>query len=117
MSRSKYHLVHGAHGHIAAPFELQDGCQFYACEVLQHDQDGLFIHAVLNIRVAFIARDQDQAEAFDLMPEGLIIHRLQVILNVVYMAEFNHGFSISERIQLAQILRSSSPEPKEPSHV
>lgn len=117
MSRPKYHLVHRAHGHVAAPFELQDGRQFHACEVFQHDQDGLFIHAVVNVGVAFIARDQDQAEAFDLLPKGLVIHRLQIILNVVYMSEFNHGFSIPKRIHFAQILRPTSPNSKGLSHV
>jgi len=112
-----FHLVHRAHGHVAAPFELQDGRQFYACQILQHDQDGLFIHAAINVDIAFVARDQDQAEAFDLLPEGFIIHRLQIIHNVFYMSEFNHGFSISERIRLAQILPPPSLKPKGFSHV
>jgi len=46
-------LMYGAHGHIAAPLKLEDRGQFQPCEVLQHDQDGLFIHPVFDVGVAF----------------------------------------------------------------
>lgn len=110
-------LVHGAHWHVAAPFELQDGREFQSREVFQHDQDGLFIHPIFNVGITFRTRDHDQAVGFDLLPEGLVIHRLQPIHNIIDVSEFTHGFSISERIRLEQISPLPSLNQKDTSHV
>lgn len=115
MPRPAFPLMHG--GHIAAPLELEDRGQFQPCEVLQHDQDGLFIHPVFDVGVAFISRDHDQAVGFDLLPEGLVIHRLQPVFNVVDISEFTHEFRIAERTPPAQISAHPSVNEKETSHV
>lgn len=108
-------LMHA--GHVAAPLELQDRGQFQPCEVFQHDEHSLFIHSVFNVGVAFVTRDHDQAVGFDLLPEGLVIHRLQPVFNIVDISEFTHEFRIAERIPRAQISALPSREAKETSHV
>ena len=110
--------MHGMRRHGFSPFELQDGGKLDTHKVLHDVENGFFVsRAALNIAVALFARDQDQAEGFDFLPEGLVIHWLQIIHDVVYMSEFNHGFSIAKRIHLAQILPLAPVKSKELHHV
>lgn len=95
--------MHGYQRYVAAPLQLEDRCQLQPRKVFQDVENGLFVHAVLDIGVALFAREHDQAIGPDLFPEGLVIHWLKPVLNVVYVSEFHGEYSIPNRSKCLQI--------------
>lgn len=95
--------MHGYQRYVAAPLQLEDRCQLQPRKVFQDVENGLFVHAVLNVGVALFAREHDQAIGSDFVPEGLVIHWLKPVLNVVYVSEFHGEYSIPNRPKGLQI--------------
>lgn len=89
--------MHRGQGDIAAPLQLQDRCQFQTRKVLQDVEDGFLVYTALDVSVTFIARQHDQAIRFDLLPEGLVVHRLKPVFNIVYVSEFHDEYIISNQ--------------------
>ena len=100
--------MHGYQRYVAAPLQLEDRCQLQPRKVFQDVENGLFVNAALDIGVALFAREHDQAIGRDLFPEGLIIHRLKPVFNVVYVSEFHGEYSISnwpKGLQISAFIR------------
>lgn len=95
--------MHGYQRYVTAPLQLQDRCQFQPGKVFQDVENGLFVHAVFDIGVALFAGKHDQAKGPDLFPEGLVIHWLKPILDIVYVSEFHAEYSISNQLSGLQI--------------
>lgn len=85
------------HRHINPPLELEDGRKFHPREVLQDVEHGFFVRRTIgNVSIAFFAWEKDQTERFYLLPEGLVIHRLKPILNVIYVFEIHNELILSD---------------------
>lgn len=95
--------MHGYQRYVAAPLQLEDRCQLQPRKVFQDVENGLFVHAVLDIGVALFARQHHQAIGPDLFPEGLVIQWFKPVLNVVYVSEFHDEYSISNKLSSLQI--------------
>jgi hypothetical protein len=82
--------MHGHHRHIVPPFKFQDGCKLDPGKILHDVKDGLFIDiSVRHVGIALFTRQHDQTIRPDLAPEGLVVHRLEPVFNIVRMSEFH----------------------------
>jgi len=92
---------------INVPLQFEDARQLDPGKVLEHFQHGILIdHALCNLVVAIIARFQDQAERFDLAPEGFVIHRFQPFFNIINKMKHAHDQILGNLTHPMQIYRA-----------
>lgn len=104
--------MHRHHRYIYAPFELENGRQFHPCQVFHDVKHGLFIcRAAGNVRITFLARQHDQAEGFNLLPEGFVVHRLKPLNDIIYVFEFHNELIVADRLPTSQILSENQGNP------
>lgn len=100
--------MHSMGRHGLSPFELQNRTKLYAHKVLHDVENGFFVsRAAPNIAVALFARDKDETEGFDFLPEGLVIHRLKPLYNIIGIFESHRVSILPDRILRTQISRPS----------
>lgn len=82
--------MHGHHRHIVPPFKFEDRCKLYPGKVLHDVKDCLLIDMALrHVRIALFARQHDQTIRPDFAPEGLVVHLLEPIFNIVGVSELH----------------------------
>ena len=82
--------MHGHQRQIVPPFKFEDRGEFDPGEVLQHIENGFLVDiSSRDVHVALLTRKHDQTIRPDFAPEGLVVHWLEPVFNIIGVFEFH----------------------------